>query len=170
MQQYLYFPVTSTLHTPSISISTDFSTKSMIYRCTTTLSVSYIPRLSDLQKYVYKHGRNETEITSAIFYYTVGAGTAGASLSAKLAKYGYKILLLEAGGVAPPFLDIPLLAPLIQNTPYDWQYTTVPQENACKGLINNVSYLIITGRRLTGYVIKTFSAKQMANGQTSWRD
>ncbi|XP_076678536.1 glucose dehydrogenase [FAD, quinone] isoform X3 [Andrena cerasifolii] len=72
-------------------------------------------------------------------YVVVGAGTAGASLSAKLAKYGYKTLLLEAGGVAPPFLDIPLLAPLIQNTPYDWQYATVPQENACKGLINNQS-------------------------------
>ncbi|XP_076759087.1 alcohol dehydrogenase [acceptor] [Xylocopa sonorina] len=69
----------------------------------------------------------------------IGAGTAGATLSTKLTKDGHKILLLEAGGVAPPFLDIPLLAPLIQNTPYDWQYITVPQQNACKGLKNNQS-------------------------------
>jgi len=46
--------------------------------------------------------------------------------------------LLEAGGTAPFFFDIPLLAPMIQNTVYDWQYVTVPQEHACKGLINNV--------------------------------
>ncbi|XP_017796644.1 PREDICTED: glucose dehydrogenase [FAD, quinone] [Habropoda laboriosa] len=72
-------------------------------------------------------------------FIVVGAGTAGATLATRLAEYGYKILLLEAGGVAPPFLDIPLLAPLIQNTPYDWQYITVPQQNACKGLKNNQS-------------------------------
>nr|XP_034193550.1 glucose dehydrogenase [FAD, quinone]-like [Osmia lignaria] len=72
-------------------------------------------------------------------YIVVGAGSAGATLSAKLAKYGYKVLLLEAGGFAPPFMDIPLLAPLIQNTPYDWKYTTVPQDNACKSLKNNKS-------------------------------
>ncbi|XP_071865890.1 alcohol dehydrogenase [acceptor] isoform X1 [Bombus fervidus] len=69
----------------------------------------------------------------------VGAGTAGAVLTKRLAEDGYTILLLEAGGAAPPFLDIPLLAPLIQNTPYDWQYITVPQQNACKGLKNNQS-------------------------------
>ncbi|XP_078053384.1 glucose dehydrogenase [FAD, quinone] [Augochlora pura] len=72
-------------------------------------------------------------------YIIVGAGTAGATISARLAEYGYTVLLLEAGGVPPPFLDIPLLAPLIQNSPYDWQYTTVPQQNACKGLTNNQS-------------------------------
>ncbi|XP_017765035.1 PREDICTED: glucose dehydrogenase [FAD, quinone]-like [Eufriesea mexicana] len=69
----------------------------------------------------------------------VGAGTAGAILTTKLTEYGYTILLLEAGGTAPPFLDIPLLAPLIQNTPYDWKYITVPQQHACKGLKNNQS-------------------------------
>ncbi|CAK9807506.1 Glucose dehydrogenase [FAD, quinone] [Anthophora quadrimaculata] len=72
-------------------------------------------------------------------FIVVGAGTAGATLATRLAEYGYKVLLLEAGGAAPPFLDIPLLAPLIQNTPYDWQYTTVSQQNACKGLKNKQS-------------------------------
>lgn len=47
--------------------------------------------------------------------------------------------MLEAGGAAPPFLDIPLIAPMIQKTPYDWQYVTIPQKHACKALINNVS-------------------------------
>ncbi|EFN65553.1 Glucose dehydrogenase [acceptor] [Camponotus floridanus] len=69
----------------------------------------------------------------------VGAGSAGTILATQLAEDKQKILLLEAGGTAPFFLDIPLLAPMIQKTAYDWQYITVPQKHACKGLINNQS-------------------------------
>ncbi|XP_036145891.1 glucose dehydrogenase [FAD, quinone] isoform X2 [Monomorium pharaonis] len=68
-----------------------------------------------------------------------GAGSAGAILTAHLAEDKHSILLLEAGGTAPYFLDIPLLTPIIQKTVYDWQYVTIPQEHACKGLINNQS-------------------------------
>ncbi|XP_076240711.1 glucose dehydrogenase [FAD, quinone] [Calliopsis andreniformis] len=82
---------------------------------------------------------NEINDSKVYDYIIVGGGSAGAILSARLAEYNNDVLLLEAGGNAPPFLDIPLLAPLIQNSPYDWQYTTVPQQNACKGLINNQS-------------------------------
>jgi len=63
-------------------------------------------------------------------------------------------LLLEAGGNVPFFLDIPLLGPLIQNSVYDWQYATVSQEHACKGLINNVNiltYLCIYTKNLDNY-------------------
>ncbi|XP_011688335.1 PREDICTED: glucose dehydrogenase [FAD, quinone]-like isoform X2 [Wasmannia auropunctata] len=72
-------------------------------------------------------------------YIIVGAGSAGAILASRLAKDNYSVLLLEAGGTAPILLDIPFLAPMIQNTVYDWQYVTVPQKHACKGLINNQS-------------------------------
>jgi len=72
----------------------------------------------------------------------VGAGSAGTILATQLAEDKQKILLLEAGGTAPFFLDIPLLAPMIQKTVYDWQYITVPQEHACKGLINNVNIYV----------------------------
>lgn len=72
----------------------------------------------------------------------VGAGSAGSILAAHLAEDKHSVLLLEAGGTAPFFFDIPLLGPLIQNTVYDWQYITVSQEHACKGLINNVNILI----------------------------
>ncbi|XP_053977905.1 glucose dehydrogenase [FAD, quinone]-like isoform X1 [Hylaeus volcanicus] len=88
----------------------------------------------------YKHRFfNDLNDLQVYDYIVVGAGTAGATLSARLAEQGHEILLLEAGGVAPPFLDIPLLAPLIQNSPYTWQHVTVPQQNACKGLTNNQS-------------------------------
>ncbi|XP_029172703.1 glucose dehydrogenase [FAD, quinone]-like [Nylanderia fulva] len=73
-------------------------------------------------------------------YIVVGAGSAGSILATRLAKDKQsRVLLLEAGGTAPFFLDIPLLAPIIQKTAYDWQYITVPQEHACKGLSNNQS-------------------------------
>lgn len=72
----------------------------------------------------------------------VGAGSAGAILATQLTEDKQRILLLEAGGTAPFFLDIPLLAPMIQKTAYDWQYITVPQEHACKGLINNVNIYV----------------------------
>ncbi|XP_076629978.1 LOW QUALITY PROTEIN: glucose dehydrogenase [FAD, quinone] [Colletes latitarsis] len=89
---------------------------------------------------IYKHQLfDDVNNLEAYDYIVVGAGTAGATLATRLTEHGHKILLLEAGGVAPPFLDIPLLAPLIQNSPFDWQYTTVPQQNACKGLTNNQS-------------------------------
>ncbi|XP_029671700.1 glucose dehydrogenase [FAD, quinone]-like [Formica exsecta] len=72
-------------------------------------------------------------------YIVVGAGSAGTIMATRLAEDKQSVLLLEAGGTAPLFLDIPLLAPMIQKTAYDWQYITVPQEHACKGLINNQS-------------------------------
>ncbi|XP_072767522.1 glucose dehydrogenase [FAD, quinone] [Anoplolepis gracilipes] len=72
-------------------------------------------------------------------YIVVGAGSAGTILATQLAEDKQSVLLLETGGTAPFFLDIPLLAPMIQKTAYDWQYITVPQEHACKGLINNQS-------------------------------
>ncbi|XP_012235578.1 glucose dehydrogenase [FAD, quinone]-like [Linepithema humile] len=73
-------------------------------------------------------------------YIVVGAGSSGAILATLLAEDNkYNVLLLEAGGDPPPFFDIPLIAPMIQKTPYDWQYITIPQEHACKALINNQS-------------------------------
>ncbi|XP_014477968.1 PREDICTED: glucose dehydrogenase [FAD, quinone]-like [Dinoponera quadriceps] len=72
-------------------------------------------------------------------YIIVGAGSAGATLATHLTEGNHSILLLEAGGIPPLFLDIPFLASAIQKTAYDWQYVTVPQKHACKCLVNNQS-------------------------------
>lgn len=101
----------------------------------------------------------------------VGAGSAGTILAAHLAEDKHSVLLLEAGGIAPFFLDIPLLGPLIQNTVYDWQYVTVSQEYACKGLINNVNVLACLPEHFNIHIVIKifFTAKQMAQGQNSRR-
>lgn len=81
----------------------------------------------------------------------VGAGSAGTILATHLAEDNHTVLLLEAGGTAPFFLDIPFLGSLIQNTVYDWQYVTVSQEHACKGLINNVN--TFTAQKILTYTL-----------------
>lgn len=72
-------------------------------------------------------------------FFPVGAGTAGSTVAARLSDINEKVLLIEAGGPSLPFFNIPLITPLLQGTPYDWQYKTLPQEKSCKGLVNNQS-------------------------------
>lgn len=68
-------------------------------------------------------------------YIVVGAGTAGCIVAARLAQDpNVRVLLIEAGGYPAPFLDVPLIAPILQLSGYDWQYRTARQEKACKGL------------------------------------
>lgn len=73
----------------------------------------------------------------------VGAGTAGAIVAGRLASDPkVSVLVLEAGGSPSPLFDIPLAAPLLQLTPYDWQYKTIPQGKACLGLTDQVGWFI----------------------------
>ena len=72
-------------------------------------------------------------------FFTVGGGSAGSILAARLSEDPEsKVLLIEAG-VTPPFLSsIPVLGAFLQQSPYDWQYETVPQENACLAMKDKV--------------------------------
>lgn len=69
----------------------------------------------------------------------VGAGSAGSILATRLLNSGAKVLLIEAGGDPGYFFNIPVIAPLLMNTAYDWKYKTISQKYACKGLVNNQS-------------------------------
>ncbi|XP_011140802.2 glucose dehydrogenase [FAD, quinone] isoform X2 [Harpegnathos saltator] len=104
-----------------------------------TIFIIYIHFAYILDIYFQWIFNNNVQDMQQYDYIVVGAGSAGAILAAHLAEDEHKVLLLEAGGTAPPFLSIPLLAPAIQKTVYDWQYVTVPQKYACRGLINNQS-------------------------------
>ena len=72
-------------------------------------------------------------------FFSVGGGSAGSVLAARLSEDPEtRVLLLEAGG-SPPFLaSIPVLGAFLQKTYYDWQYKTVPQKNACKAMKDQV--------------------------------
>ncbi|KAI5723816.1 hypothetical protein M8J76_011310 [Diaphorina citri] len=75
-------------------------------------------------------------------YIVVGGGTGGSVLIHELLQHNalnQTILLLEAGPRSYSLLDIPMLAPLLQRTRYDWQFETERQTHACWGLDNQAS-------------------------------
>ncbi|RVE50269.1 hypothetical protein evm_005104 [Chilo suppressalis] len=58
----------------------------------------------------------------------IGAGTAGCVLSNRLTEVEqFKVLLIEAGGSEQVYMDIPVLATLLQFTDANWNYFTEPQ-------------------------------------------
>ncbi|KAL1467815.1 hypothetical protein MTO96_041901 [Rhipicephalus appendiculatus] len=64
-------------------------------------------------------------------YIIVGAGSAGCALANRLSADRTKtVLLLEAGGLEDEAVQVPFFAPLLQRTSLDWQYMSVPQQNA----------------------------------------
>ncbi|KAF2878934.1 hypothetical protein ILUMI_27238 [Ignelater luminosus] len=67
----------------------------------------------------------------------VGAGTAGSVIANRLSEISdWKILLLEVGYPEGNLGQIPLLAPYLQLTDYNWDYTMEPQKNVCLAMTN----------------------------------
>ena len=65
-------------------------------------------------------------------YIVVGGGSAGCVIARRLSDDGFtKVALIEAGGTPSILTSIPALAAFFQLSPYDWAYSTVPQQNAC---------------------------------------
>ncbi|KAL6421988.1 hypothetical protein ACFW04_010828 [Cataglyphis niger] len=72
-------------------------------------------------------------------FVVVGAGTAGATIAARLSEIPQvKILLIEAGSNENIFMDIPLTVPLLQlSNDINWKYRTKPSNRYCLGMDNN---------------------------------
>lgn len=66
-------------------------------------------------------------------FIVIGAGPAGCVLANRLTEIeNFTVLLIEAGRPEiPMFTDIPMGAPLLQETDFNWGYATEPQERAC---------------------------------------
>ncbi|GBP43948.1 Pyranose dehydrogenase [Eumeta japonica] len=67
-------------------------------------------------------------LRSAYDFIIVGAGTAGCVLANRLTEvHHFQVLLVEAGDREQFFMDIPLLASMLQFTDANWDYSTEPQ-------------------------------------------
>ncbi|EDW00243.1 glucose dehydrogenase [FAD, quinone] [Drosophila grimshawi] len=70
-------------------------------------------------------------------FIVVGAGAAGCTLAARLSENPqWRVALIEAGGVEDIMHLMPLLAPSMQMTASNWNYRSVPQRFACRGMHN----------------------------------
>ncbi|XP_076767246.1 glucose dehydrogenase [FAD, quinone] [Xylocopa sonorina] len=68
----------------------------------------------------------------------IGGGSAGSVLANRLSENGnWSVLLLEAGTDEPDLSDVPMLFPVLQLTPLDWQFKTHPSDNYCKAMNGN---------------------------------
>ncbi|XP_075973457.1 ecdysone oxidase-like isoform X2 [Anticarsia gemmatalis] len=66
---------------------------------------------------------------------SMGAGTAGTTLAARLAQhYEFSVLLIEAGGYPPEEAIIPGFRDSLKSSPYDWNFTTVNDGFSSQGL------------------------------------
>lgn len=71
-------------------------------------------------------------------FIVVGGGSAGSVVASRLSEVpNWNVLLLEAGGDPSLDSEVPLMAPYLQNTPYDWQYRTEPSEGICRSFKNH---------------------------------
>lgn len=62
----------------------------------------------------------------------VGSGPSGCVLANRLSDGNHSVLLLEAGSAENPMItNIPMSAPNLQLSDWNWNYATEVQENAC---------------------------------------
>ncbi|CAB0028349.1 unnamed protein product [Trichogramma brassicae] len=113
-------------------------------------------------------------------FVVVGAGSAGATLAARLSEEpATRVLLLEAGGHERLLMDVPGLAPLLAfDSSTHWDYYTEPSTEYCLGMKNRQCKLpigkVLGGCSSINYMLATRGSRQdydeWANytGEPSW--
>lgn len=74
-----------------------------------------------------------SQLKNSYDFIIIGGGSAGAVLANRLSENSeWNILLVEAGMDEVILADVPLLFPILQMSPLDWQFKTEPSENYCR--------------------------------------
>ncbi|GAB0087683.1 Glucose-methanol-choline oxidoreductase [Sergentomyia squamirostris] len=100
---------------------------------------------------------NLTELNPLIIdeeydYIIVGTGVGGSVVASGI--QSNNVLILEAGTRVPSLLYIPMAAPLLFRSPYDWNFYTTPQKHGAKAFKN---------RQIPVFQGKTFGGSHMLN-------
>ncbi|KMQ87806.1 glucose dehydrogenase [Lasius niger] len=99
-------------------------------------------------------------------FVVVGAGTAGATIAARLSEIPQtKILLIEAGSNENFLMDIPIAAPFLQlSNDINWDYRTKPSNRYCLGMNSNSCKWprgkVMGGSSVLNYMIATRGAAE----------
>ncbi|XP_070495162.1 oxygen-dependent choline dehydrogenase-like [Chironomus tepperi] len=76
----------------------------------------------------------ESQYYNQYDFIIAGSGPGGCALANRLTKNPkWTVLLIEAGDVETPFQNIPVAAPYLVFSKYNWGYVAEPQKNACTG-------------------------------------
>ncbi|KAG7169502.1 Glucose dehydrogenase [FAD quinone]-like 13 [Homarus americanus] len=110
--------------------------RAVVFKGTWLLPVSLLRLL--LLAVIREAGQHDYDASDRLGSYydfiVVGAGTAGAALAARLSEVdGWRVLLLEAGGIPPLESNIPALYGILLQGDADWNFKTVRQKHGLKG-------------------------------------
>lgn len=88
-------------------------------------------------EFVESHFQENVPIRNEYDFVIIGASPAGCVLANRLSEErNFSVLLLEAGSPENPlFSNIPMGAPNLQSTNFNWNYATEQQSDACLGKI-----------------------------------
>lgn len=76
--------------------------------------------------------RENAPLKTEYDFIIIGSSPAGCVLANRLSGENYSVLLLEAGSAENPLItNIPMNAPNLQLSDWNWNYATEVQENAC---------------------------------------
>ncbi|CAG9864663.1 unnamed protein product [Phyllotreta striolata] len=99
---------------------------------------------------------NDVKINETFDFIVIGSGPSGSVIANRLSEVPeWKVLLIEAGGIALPIVEAPGICSAFQFTNYDWGYRTQQQDGFCSGCINK-TLKYAHGKALGGSTIINF--------------
>lgn len=119
-----------------------YNTARTVCACTADRMYNYIYKTQktiSMIKYNNNSFNTKKYHPSLPLFLTVGAGSAGSVMAARLSEVaGWRVLLLEAGGTPPPESHVPAFNGALYRGEADWNFITTPQRYSSGSFIDNV--------------------------------